>query len=152
MHFEEYYAGIPVVREDSPLLVMLSTFCERIWKSPSFAIVDVKAKPQTSVSPINEPTHTDAFDDVLLHMKTMEKRYEYENELIQAVSLGQLHKENQLFAALSDMQFEKRLADPLRNAKNYDVIMNTLLRKAAEAGGVHPVYLDRVSSEFAAKI
>ena len=30
--------------------------------------------------------------------------------------------------------------------------MNTLLRKAAERGGVHPVYLDRVSSEFAAKI
>jgi YesN/AraC family two-component response regulator len=30
--------------------------------------------------------------------------------------------------------------------------MNTLLRKAAENGGVHPVYLDRVSSEFATKI
>ena len=30
--------------------------------------------------------------------------------------------------------------------------MNTLLRKAAESGGVHPVHLDRVSSEFAAKI
>ena len=30
--------------------------------------------------------------------------------------------------------------------------MNTLLRKAAESGGVHPVYLDRVSSDFAAKI
>ena len=30
--------------------------------------------------------------------------------------------------------------------------MNTLLRKAAEQGGVHPVYLDRVSSDFAYKI
>ena len=30
--------------------------------------------------------------------------------------------------------------------------MNTLLRKAAEAGGVHPVYLDRISSDFAQKI
>ena len=30
--------------------------------------------------------------------------------------------------------------------------MNTLLRKAAEAGGVHPVYLDKLSSEFALKI
>ena len=30
--------------------------------------------------------------------------------------------------------------------------MNTLLRKAAERGGVHPVYLDRVSSEFASRI
>ena len=30
--------------------------------------------------------------------------------------------------------------------------MNTLLRKAAENGGVHPVYLDRISSDFARKI
>ena len=30
--------------------------------------------------------------------------------------------------------------------------MNTLLRKAAEAGGVHPLYIDKVSSAFAEKI
>jgi YesN/AraC family two-component response regulator len=30
--------------------------------------------------------------------------------------------------------------------------MNTLLRKAAESGGVHPLYIDRLSSEFAVKI
>jgi len=30
--------------------------------------------------------------------------------------------------------------------------MNTLLRKAAEQGGVHPVYLDKISSEFALQI
>ena len=30
--------------------------------------------------------------------------------------------------------------------------MNTLLRKAAENGGVHPIYVDRMSSKFAGKI
>ena len=30
--------------------------------------------------------------------------------------------------------------------------MNTLLRKAAEHGGVHPFYIDKLSSSFAAKI
>jgi hypothetical protein len=30
--------------------------------------------------------------------------------------------------------------------------MNTLLRKAAEQGGVHPMYIDRESSKLAAKI
>ena len=30
--------------------------------------------------------------------------------------------------------------------------MNTLLRKAAEQGGVHPLYIDRISSNFAKKI
>ena len=30
--------------------------------------------------------------------------------------------------------------------------MNTLLRKAAERGGVHPMYLDKMSSDFAVQI
>ncbi|MBQ1965507.1 MAG: helix-turn-helix transcriptional regulator, partial [Clostridia bacterium] len=39
-----------------------------------------------------------------------------------------------------------------RNLKNYCIIMNTLLRKAAEQGGVHPIYLNRVSTDFALRI
>jgi len=55
-------------------------------------------------------------------------------------------------STFSSMHFEERTADPVRNAKNYSIIMNTLLRKAAESGGVHPVYLDSISSGFAFKI
>lgn len=151
-HFEEYYAALAVLAEGDHLFTLLSGFCERIWQRPAFAIVDVNKKDEVSASPINEPLHNDRLDDVLLKMKTMERRYAFENELIRAVSLGQLHKEALLLSAFSEQAFEKRLRDPLRNAKNYSVIMNTLLRKAAENGGVHPVYLDRVSSEFAARI
>lgn len=151
-YFDEYYAGIPVLPAGNQLFVMLDTFCERIWNSPSFSIVDVNREQQIPVSPINETARTDNFDGILVNMKTMETRYEFENELMQAVSLGQLHKENQLLTVFSDPVFEKRAADPLRNAKNYCVIMNTLLRKAAENGGVHPVYLNNVSTEFALKI
>ena len=32
------------------------------------------------------------------------------------------------------------------------IIRNTLLRKAAESGGVHPFYLDKISSGYAAEI
>lgn len=47
---------------------------------------------------------------------------------------------------------EQRLADPVRNAKNYAIILNTLLRKATEEGGVHPIHIDKISSTFAKKI
>ena len=30
--------------------------------------------------------------------------------------------------------------------------MNTLFRKAAERGGVHPIYIDKISSDFAKQI
>ena len=82
----------------------------------------------------------------------LEARYSFENELIRAVILGQQHKETILAAAFNEQLLEKRAADPVRNAKNYCIIMNTLLRKAAEQGGVHPLHIDRLSSNFAAKI
>lgn len=151
-YLEEYYESIPVLTEGNYLFTMLTTFCERIWNMPSFSIIEVDNKYQAPVLAVSESLKSDDFDDILMNIKAMEKRYDFENEMIQAVSLGQLHKENQLLTAFSSQAFEKRLADPLRNAQNYDIIMNTLLRKAAEKGGVHPVYIDRVSSEFAAKI
>jgi YesN/AraC family two-component response regulator len=81
-----------------------------------------------------------------------EIRYSFENELIQAITMGQLHKENLLLSSINEDMFEKRISDPIRNAKNYCIIMNTLSRKATEQGGVHPFYIDRVSSKFATKI
>lgn len=151
-HFEEYMMSIPVLTADSPLLLMLDRFCELIWNSPSFAIVDINETDSVPPSPISESLQDDDFDDILMSVKAMETRYALENELIRAVSLGQLHVEGQLLSAFSEHGFERRVPDELRNAKNYGIIMNTLLRKAAESGGVHPVYIDRVSSEFALKI
>ncbi len=151
-YLDKYYSSIPVISENSHLFVMLDTFCERIWDSPSFAIVEHSNDQDTLEFPINEAASGDSFDDAILNMRAMESRYSFENEIIEAVALGQIHKEKRLFSAFSENLFEKRSADPLRNAKNYCIIMNTLLRKAAESGGVHPVYIDKVSSEFALKI
>ena len=47
---------------------------------------------------------------------------------------------------------EKRSADPIRSLKNYTIILNTLLRKGAEAGSVHPLHIDSLSSRFARQI
>jgi YesN/AraC family two-component response regulator len=151
-YLDEYYSSIPVIQEHDGLMAMIDTFCEHIWGSTSFAIVDVNKQHKLPESPITEATHGESFDDILVNMKAMEKRYEFENEMIRAVSLGQMHKESLFSGSFSENLFEKRVADPIRNSKNYCIIMNTLLRKAAEQGGAHPLYIDRVSSEFAAKI
>lgn len=148
-YFEEYLEGIPVLPEGHTALLLIDAFCEQLWECGSFAVVDLKHG--IPLSPFEENTHIkDA--DAALEVRTMELRYAFENELLEAVAGGQLQKENQLLSALSANLFEKRVPDPLRNAKNYGIIMNTLLRKAAESGGVHPLYLDRTSSAFAARI
>ena len=151
-YFNEYYSSIPLLEEGNYLFIMLDTFCERLWNRPSFAIIDRNQEHQIPISPLYKASKNDDFDGTLVRMKTMETRYAFENELMRSVTLGQIHKEEQLFPSFSEYSFEKRTADPLRNAKNYCIIMNTLLRKAAEQGGVHPLYLNSVSSEFAVKI
>ena len=149
---QEFCQGLTVIPEESPLLLMLNTFCERIWGGISFAVVDVDHERALPVSPINEANSNSDFDLTLLNIKSMEKRYSYENDLIDAVRLGQSHRLTDLFSHLQANMFEQRVPDPIRNLKNYSIITNTLLRKAAENGGVHPIYIDSVSSSFAAKI
>ena len=148
-NLREFYQSLPIVYDNTPLFCMLTTFCERLWDSPAFSIVDRKRTGGISTTKL-KPTDDDA--DAMVNMRAMEKRYEFENELIQAVKNGQIHKESNLLSAFSAHNFEKRAQDPLRNMKNYYIIINTLMRKAAEQGGVHPMYIDRISSEFAHSI
>lgn len=86
-------------------------------------------------------------------LKSIEQRYERENIFIKAVSQGNIKKCEEMLST-SDFTFltEKRVDDPVRNMKNYSIIFNTLLRKAAEHGKVHPYYIDKISSDFAVKI
>ena len=36
----EYYSSVPILPENDKIFTMIDTFCERIWQSPSFAIVE----------------------------------------------------------------------------------------------------------------
>lgn len=149
-YLEEYLSGLTVMSSGDHLNTMLESFYELIWHNVPFTIIDLRSHPDSPVSQIE--IQENDLDGVSVNMMAMEARYAFENELIRAVSLGQLHMERQLLSSFSDASFESRTPDSLRNSKNYGIIMNTLLRKAAESGGVHPLYLDRLSSEFAVKI
>lgn len=150
---EQFYAGLPVLKEDSHLLTMLDVLGERIWGgSDKFTVVNLNQEDLGAVSPLASGVQVITPEQTVWNMSVMEERYKRENELMDAVSRGQIHKAERLLSGFSALPFEQRMADPVRNIKNYSIIMNTLSRKAAEQGGVHPVYLDSVSSDFAKRI
>ena len=91
-------------------------------------------------------------EDALLSVQLIEKRYDVEHQFMQAVSAGQTHKAELLLAQISSRQFELRANTVLRSLKDYGFVLNTILRIAAEAGTVHPIHLDRISSQYAKKI
>jgi YesN/AraC family two-component response regulator len=150
---ESIFSDIPVISTGSHFFAMLDAFGECIWGSATaFRELDVKRERTEPSFTVGSTKSMDEPDNLIVSMQMMEKRYHFENELMDAVALGQSRKVNMLLGAFSELSFERRSADPLRNAKNYCIITNTLLRKAAEKGGVHPLYLDGVSSSFATKI
>lgn len=142
----EFCATLPILSSHNPIYVFLDSFCERMWDG-KYTVVDVVSE----YTPIAESSGH-ALDEIFLNTKNMERRYAFENEILDAVTMGSQSKINKLFSAFNEALFERRVVDPVRNAKNYGIIMNTLLRKAAERGGVHPIYLDKLSSEFAVRI
>ena len=151
-YLKEYYTTLPIIGENDHLFMMIDAFCEKIWETKSFSIVDINKGNQLNFSSLDQITRNDDFNETLANIERLELRYAFENEMIQAVTLGQQHKDKILMSAFNDQIFEKRVQDPVRNAKNYCIIMNTLLRKAAEQGGVHPLHIDRISSRIATKI
>lgn len=150
---ENHFSNIPAVADDSWLFAMLTSLGELIWGGGNaFRFETVKTRLPDEPVPkevLEDPSDTGVTQwDILFH----EQRYAHENELFRAVSLGQIQNVRLMMSAMNELAFEQRLTDSLRNLKNYCIVTNTLLRKAAETGGVHPYYLDRISSEFARKI
>ncbi len=149
---ELYYSSLPVMKEENHIFAMVTVFAEGLWEgSHNFETVDVNIE-NTSLFLTDYLLPESHFGDSLFSMQSIERRYEHENNLIHAVSRGDIHRAELLLSDFSSLSFQKRVPDELRNMKNYGIIMNTLLRKAVEQGGVHPIHIDSVSSDFAKRI
>lgn len=150
---EREYQQIPILPMGSQAFIMVDVFAEFIWGGPDrYTQVDLNQDLTSAPSPLLSRGESSEPQRTLHEMKVIEEIYARENDLIQAVSQGLTHKAELIMNALTPLRFEQRLEDPVRNLKNYAIIMNTLLRKAAEQGGVHPIYLDSVSFDFARRI
>ena len=148
-YLREYYRSLPVMGNEGTLATVLGTFCELVWQTPSYGVERIGEEVSVVAA---EPAEGGSLTDLQVNVKALEMRYAFENELMRAVTLGQTQMEERLVGVIGSDAIEKRASSPLRNMKNYGIIMNTLLRKAAEQGGVHPLYIDRASSELARRI
>ena len=151
--FENFFSSIPTLTDDVPILTLLHTLGERIWGDANNFSMEIFERGFEDY--YNPTTVISSFSDVdipTFGMDALENRYGIERDLMLAVSQGQIHKAEIFMNGMTSGSMEQRNPDSLRNYKNYSIIMNTLLRKAAEQGAVHPYYIDRLSSDFGRKI
>lgn len=85
-------------------------------------------------------------------LDTIATRYATENKLIAAVAAGNTQEAEQLYFEFRQFRLMPRIPDPIRDQKNLLITLNTLMRKAAEQGKVHPFHIDRLSTQLAIQI
>ena len=150
-----YYRNLPVIEDENTLFCITDTLGSFIWGSEDHFDVEYinyeipdKRKPIYSDSVLNNTEATTPS----LTLETLEQNYQNEKKLMEAISKGKLNQIDIIVSTVLNQGTEERLDDSLRNRKNYLIILNTLLRKSAEFGEVHPLHIHRLSSHFAEKI
>lgn len=148
---KNYYQRIPVLTGEDGLAAGLNTLAEYMWGAENYSSESIIQGLPNSLEPLAVPIDPQKRLDAFSNIKAIEQVYNAENELLEAVSHGRSAKAKQLLSNFPLFALEQR-TEPLRNFQNYTIVINTLLRKAAEQGGVHPLYLDQLSSSFALRI
>ena len=147
----QYYATIPYIEKEYIVLTAFTTLGEILWGSKdNFSMEYMESADLLQMSPSAPEARermTEAAD-----LKLLEARYDSERRLMYAVSHGQTHQAQMLISRAHESMLESRVPDAMRNLRNYGIVLNTLLRKAAEQGSVHPLHIDKLSSAMARRM
>ena len=148
----KFIGNLTVMSSDKYLISVLCTLGEVLW-GDAHAFEIERVNRHSVIYPISEAEVTanhslmEAAD-----FRVMEERYKTERQLMHFISQGHTHRAQMIVAQMRESTVERRVQDYLRNMKNYAIIFNTLARKAVEEGGVHPLHIDKLSSQMAQKI
>jgi AraC-like DNA-binding protein len=100
-------------------------------------------------------SHNPAVDPTYrVEAASIARRYEYERGIRDAVARGdRAALSSAIGGGFETRPFYHRLpGNPLRIEKNLTVVLNTILRNSAEAGGLLPLLVHGISDEFAVRI
>ncbi|PNV59765.1 AraC family transcriptional regulator [Clostridium sp. chh4-2] len=142
----QYYMGMPIATNSTMLeaartaMKVITHYEENI----PYQHYQPQAKHNREVANLSP----EGYDEAM--MELLEQRYRMEKMMLQEVRQGNSDLALKYYRLFS--QYSRsivRTEDPIRTAKNLGFSLNTMLRKSAELAGIHPVYLDIISSNFA---
>jgi hypothetical protein len=87
-----------------------------------------------------------------LSMRLIEKLYNNEDALLEAIKAGDTKRALYCMANLSSHRPPRRVAEKTRDSKDYMLALNVLARKAVQNGSVHPIHIHAVSTDFVQRI
>ncbi len=150
-----FYSTVPPIADSHILFALFNAFGETVFQGKNnFSFENFTDSSIVNVSDMLHVHPLTEQENISFKIKRLEDTYRSENELLNIVSQGMIQQAGFFAEKMSSIEYamEQRVPDSIRNLKNYCIILNTLLRKAAEQGFVHPFYIDQISSRYARKI
>lgn len=148
MDLSSFYIHFPRVLERGEFESFLHAFSKSYLGRDDFAQIRLPLslpRPTDLLSVQGRKTEQAAFS-------LLEDRYAKEAEGLRYITEGNASAAEAAFTDHVFDSLENRAPSSLRSSKNYLIVCNTLFRKATEAAGVHPYYLNEISRKFAIRI
>lgn len=145
---EEYYHSIPMIADHNAWEMVLLSTVKLLYGTEAVKIQFLENAVNEEGQLMNVMTK----EEKELSFQLLEERYRIEQELLQAVSKGNIEKALDFLNQSNRYKVAKRYKETNRNYRNLLISFNTLCRKAIESACVHPVYMDEVSTKFAKQI
>lgn len=149
--FVEFYNRVPIFPSRELWIHTMMFFFQKFTSAP-ILFREISADKKSSASFFTENANYAMPSQPSVALTTIEARYHAEGALMEAVSTGNTKEAIQRYHQFISYRLTPRSASPLRDRKNILFTFNTLLRKAAEFGGVHPLHIDNLSRTLAIQI
>ncbi|MCD8126993.1 MAG: helix-turn-helix domain-containing protein [Clostridiales bacterium] len=143
---QAYYYGLPVFTDQGSLDTLFTLLANYLCGEGQY---QVRRSSETDLDDWYQmySNYLQIPDQPFQGIQYIEERYQVENDLLQAVAKGNENQALELASRFNTIALPQRLSSPLRDAKDYTITLNTLLRKSAEQAGVHPIHIDAYSNQ-----
>lgn len=150
---EQFYFATPLITDETMLFCIIYTLGEYLWGSlDNFTLQAVENPFLPNVDALVTDHIVSPAKDSFLYLGIAEERYQIEIQLMQAISVGQLHKAELYLSHLLHHQHTVRITNTVRQLRNYVLALNTLFRLAAVTSSVHPHTVNQLSLHYAASV
>ncbi len=141
----QYYGTLPCISDEG----ILQTYIEVLDRFIDGNGVTVK---RIRITPAQREYETGKKNDNAYRFSNLEKRYKNEEIMMEKIAAGDKSGAEEAFIKVNRVGLDIRSSDSVRSKQYYLTVFNTLCRKAAQKGGVHPYYLDEMSRRISVKI
>lgn len=143
----QYYFSLPVINEKQWMEGLLFTLAHELWGDRLRSITHLS--DNSNFMPVFT---TSVESPTAQSLDYMETKYGSEDYLMKCIITGDVEKITEIRQHLDLAAIRQRFPNSLRDQKNNLLIFNTICRKAAQYGGVHPIYLDTQSTKYTSRI